>query len=292
MTRYAIIGLGSRAQMYVDACTTVHRDVADLVAISDSNRGRLDYYGRHLSAATYGPDSVAEIVRNERVDRVIVTSPDHTHAQTVVAALEAGADVIVEKPLTIDTEGCRSIGAAREKSGRSIIVTFNYRYSPRNSALREVIASGAIGKITSVHFEWVLDTAHGADYFRRWHREKKNSGGLLVHKASHHFDLVNWWIQDTPVRVFASGGLRFYGSENAMGRGLAARPARGSVDVPSRDPFMLDMRADPKLRSLYLENEKYDGYLRDQDVFSEASLSRTICASSSTTRAARPCRTH
>ena len=49
-----------------------------------------------------------------------------------------------------------------------------------------------------MHFEWALDTVHGADYFRRWHREKKNSGGLLVHKSSHHFDLVNWWLGDVP----------------------------------------------------------------------------------------------
>ena len=79
-----------------------------------------------------------------------------------------------------------------------LIVTFNYRYSPRNSALRQVIADGTIGNVTSVHFEWVLDTVHGADYFRRWHREKSASGGLLVHKSSHHFDLVNWWTGDPP----------------------------------------------------------------------------------------------
>ena len=87
------------------------------------------------------------------------------------------------------------------------MVTFNYRYSPRNSALKEIIQSGVIGKVTSIDFSWVLDTVHGADYFRRWHREKKNSGGLLIHKASHHFDLVNWWINDVPERVFASGDL-------------------------------------------------------------------------------------
>ena len=59
-----------------------------------------------------------------------------------------------------------------------------------------------------MHFEWALDTVHGADYFRRWHRDKKNSGGLLVHKSSHHFDLVNWWIGDVPARVYARGGLQ------------------------------------------------------------------------------------
>jgi predicted dehydrogenase len=123
--------------------------------------------------------------------------------------------------------------------------------------------------VTSVHFEWVLDTAHGADYFRRWHRDKQTSGGLLIHKASHHFDLVNWWIDDVPTRVFASGGLRFYGRDAASKRGLGERPERGTTDSPLRDEFSLDLRADDQLRGLYLEQEGFDGYRRDQDVFDE-----------------------
>jgi predicted dehydrogenase len=115
----------------------------------------------------------------------------------------------------------------------------------------------------------VLDTAHGADYFRRWHRDKANSGGLLIHKASHHFDLVNWWIDAVPSRVFASGGLRFYGDRNAAERGLGERPERGSVDSPLQDAFSLDLRREPAMKALYYDQEEYDGYRRDQDVFSE-----------------------
>ena len=123
----------------------------------------------------------------------------------IVRGLEAGADVVVEKPLTIDAESAAAIEDAVERTGRDVLLTFNYRYSPRNSGLRQVIQDGLIGEVTSIDFQWMLDTKHGADYFRRWHREKKNSGGLLVHKSSHHFDLVNWWIHSTPRRVFASG---------------------------------------------------------------------------------------
>lgn len=117
-----------------------------------------------------------------------------------------------------------------------------------------------------MHFEWVLDTVHGADYFRRWHRNKENSGGLLIHKASHHFDLVNWWIAAAPTRVFASGGLRFYGVENAAHRGLTNRPRRGTGHGRS-DPFTLDLNSDARLKALYLDTEHVDGYLRDRDVF-------------------------
>ncbi|UCM91402.1 Gfo/Idh/MocA family protein [Streptomyces marincola] len=273
--RYALIGTGSRGRDYVRALCRDHRDVAELVALLDPNPARLDYYEdliRDLGTgaagpARYGADDVERMITEQRVDRVVVTAPDHTHADVIARALRAGADVITEKPLTTDAEGTRRITEALRETGRDLVVTFNYRYSPRNSALRELIASGAVGEVTGVQFEWVLDTQHGADYFRRWHREKQNSGGLLVHKASHHFDLVNWWIDDTPHRVFASGGLRFYGAEAAARRGLGPRPERGTTDHGGGDPFLLDLRTDEALRRLYLEAEHHDGYLRDRDVF-------------------------
>jgi hypothetical protein len=67
--------------------------------------------------------------------------------------------------------------------------------------------------------------------------------------------------------VFASGGLRFYGDENAKRRGLGPRPERGTTDSPLNDEFSLDLRKDPQLRALYLDNEDIDGYHRDVDVF-------------------------
>jgi predicted dehydrogenase len=259
--------------MYLDAIAGPHSDVAELVAWSDSNPGRLAWSQAQQRSGSIGTPTrfelseLASAIREHSVDRVIVTSPDATHADYVVAALDAGADVIVEKPLTTTADGVRRIAEAVERTGRNVTVTFNYRYSPRNSALKQLVSSGAIGDVTSVHFEWVLDTAHGADYFRRWHRYKASSGGLLVHKASHHFDLVNWWIADVPRRVFASGGLRFYGADNAAARGLGPRPERGTTDSPDRDAFSLDLRIDPTFRGLYLEQEGFDGYLRDRDVF-------------------------
>ena len=271
MRNYALVGVGSRAQMYLDAIAGTHSDAARLVAWGDANPGRLEWSAQRLpqlgNPRRFDPTELATVVREESVDVVIVTTPDATHAAYVVAALDAGADVVVEKPLTTTSEGVRAIAEAVERTGRSVTITFNYRYAPRNTALKQVIASGAVGRVTSVHFEWVLDTAHGADYFRRWHRDKANSGGLLIHKASHHFDLVNWWISDSPVRVFASGGLRFYGAENARARGLGPRPDRGTTDSDLRDAFSLDLRRDPVLKGLYFDQEKHDGYLRDRDVF-------------------------
>jgi predicted dehydrogenase len=273
-TRYAVVGAGSRAQMYIDAIADTYADHAELVAICEPNPARAALAVQRAvdagtpAPSTWHPDRLEDMIAAERVDRVVITARDDLHAPLIVRSLEAGVDVVVEKPLTIDAESAAAIEDAVARTGGDVLLTFNYRYSPRNSALRQVIQDGLIGEVTSIDFQWMLDTKHGADYFRRWHREKKNSGGLLVHKASHHFDLVNWWIHSTPRRVFASGGLRFYGAENAAVRGLAERPARGTHDG-AHDGFDLDLRDHPNLKALYLDAEGHDGYVRDRDVFGE-----------------------
>ena len=115
----------------------------------------------------------------------------------------------------------------------------------------------------------MLDTSHGADYFRRWHRQKANSGGLLVHKASHHFDLVNWWIADWPETVVAMGALGFYGRHAASLRGEHYAYDR-YTGVATVDPFALDLNRSAMLRGLYLDAESETGYRRDENVFGDA----------------------
>lgn len=272
--RYVVVGLGHRVRMYLDAIAGAHRDDAELVGLVEPNPGRLQVHLDRLAAAgletstlvTGHPDELEGVIAKTEADRAIITSPDLTHAGLIGRCLDAGVDVVVEKPLTIDPDGVRTVAEAVERTGRQVVVTHNYRYSPRNSGLKELVRTGRIGTPLSVTFEWVLDTAHGADYYRRWHRDKVNSGGLLVHKASHHFDLINWLLADAPERVYARGGVRFYGAENAAARGLPDRPERGTHDG-EHSPWELDLRVDPSLKELYLDQESHDGYRRDQDVF-------------------------
>ena len=273
-TRYALVGAGHRAQMYVGAITGTYAESTELVAICEPNPVRAQHHADAVTAAgqaapsLWQPDDLERMISAERVERVVICARDDQHAPLIVRALDAGADVVVEKPLTIDAASATAIEDAVARTGGNVVLTFNYRYSPRNSALRELIQGGGIGDVTSVEFQWMLDTKHGADYFRRWHRSKANSGGLLVHKSSHHFDLVNWWIASTPTRVFASGGLRFYGADQATRRGVDALPARGTHDG-AHDAFELDLRDDVRLTQLYLDAEQHDGYIRDQSVFGE-----------------------
>ncbi len=275
--KYAVVGTGSRASMYIRALATTYRDSCELVGLCDLNQTRMNWHNRQLRdeyharpCPTYHASQFDQMIQETKPDTVIVTTIDAFHHVYINRAMELGCDVITEKPMTIDVEKTQSIFDTIQRTGKSLRVSFNYRYAPAYTRLREVVMQGTIGRPLSVDFSWILDTRHGADYFRRWHREKQNSGGLLVHKATHHFDLINWWIDSYPAEVFAMGDLKFYGSENAAARGEFYSYARYTGEPEAKgDPFALFLDRDDNLRELYLDAEAEDGYIRDRNVFGE-----------------------
>ncbi|THF81741.1 Gfo/Idh/MocA family protein [Cohnella fermenti] len=274
---YVLVGTGGRAEFFYGAIAKHYRDTSDLLAFCDINQTRMDYANKRLKdeydykeVATYPCDQFDRMIEEQKPDAVIVTSVDRTHHTYIIRALELGCDVVTEKPMTVDEKKCQEILDAVERTGRNVRVTFNYRYAPHHTKARELIASGEIGKVTSVHFEWLLNTQHGADYFRRWHRDKRNSGGLLVHKSTHHFDLVNFWIASQPESVFAYGDLLFYGRENAEQRGITKFYERATGNPNAKDdPFALQLDSNEHLKAMYLDAEHEDGYRRDQSVFGD-----------------------
>ncbi|MDE2634874.1 MAG: Gfo/Idh/MocA family oxidoreductase [Chloroflexota bacterium] len=274
--RYAIVGTGSRAGMYVDAVTGQYSEQAKLVALCDMSQVRMDWHNLGLQARglplgpTYQARDFDRMIDEMNPDTVIVTTVDAWHHEYIARALDHGCDVISEKPLTTTLDRLREIDEAIKRSGKSLRVTFNYRYAPAYARFRELIRDGAVGRPLAVDFSWVLDTSHGADYFRRWHRDKKNSGGLLVHKATHHFDLVNWWIDSYPRQVFALGELLFYGKANAEARGERYPYARYTGEEAAKDdPFALRLDEKEAYAGLYLAAEAETGYIRDRNVFGE-----------------------
>ena len=274
---YVQVGVGGRARFFYEAIAGPYRETARLVAFCDVNQTRMDYANRILKekygldpVPTYNSSQFDDMIKAHKPDVVIVTSIDRTHHRYIVRAMELGCDVLTEKPMTTDEEKAQAILDAIRRTGRKLRVSFNYRYAPYNTKIRELIMDGAIGDVFSVHFEWLLNTSHGADYFRRWHRDKRNSGGLLVHKATHHFDLVNFWLGSRPKTVFAMGDLRFYGRENAENRGETKFYTRAYGSENAKDDyFALHMDRNEQLKNLYLDAEKDDGYVRDQSVFGD-----------------------
>ncbi|RKL66226.1 dehydrogenase [Salipaludibacillus neizhouensis] len=274
---YVLIGTGGRAEFFYGALASEFKETGELRAFCDINQTRMDYANTllqkkydHPAVPTYLSDKFEKMIEQEKPDFVIVTTVDRTHHTYIIKALELGCNVITEKPMTIDAEKCQEIIDTVHRTGKEVRVAFNYRYAPHNTKIRELIKDGTIGDVYSVNFEWALDTQHGADYFRRWHRDKRNSGGLLVHKSTHHFDLVNFWLGTEPETVYANGGLRFYGKENAESRGVTKfyQRAHGS-EYAKEDPFAIHMEDNEHLKAMYLDAEKEDGYQRDQSVFGD-----------------------
>ena len=262
--KLALVGTGSRGtSLWGKQIVSQFKDACEFVGLSDINPGRLAYAKEYMGVSCPTFASVDEMLKQIKADYIIVTTVDATHDEIIIKALNAGFNVITEKPMTTDEDKCRNILAAEKKSGKKVVVAFNYRHSVHAMQLKELLAASRVGKITSVDFNWYLNVHHGADYFRRWHGRMNRSGSLWVHKATHHFDLLNWWLNSEPVEVSAYGSLEHYGKNNAY-RGTKCR----GCEHKSNCKFFWDITANKHLENLYVKNEQHDGYIRDGCVWS------------------------
>lgn len=264
MRRYAIVGTGARGYfMFGQAIVERFASQAVLAGLCDPNSRRARYVQEQLQAEVPVYQDFDAMVREQKPDVVIITTVDRFHPYYIRRAFELGCDVICEKPIAVNREGCLDILDAEQEHNRKIAVTFNCRFMPYFSQIKALLMEQPIGEIYNVHFEYMLDRSHGADYFRRWHREMDQSGGLLVHKATHHFDIVNWFLEADPVTVSAHGALRYYGpNRREYGQRCTTCPHRSTCDRVFRDGDV------PYIRHMYFEAEQEDGYFRDRCVFS------------------------
>jgi len=272
--RYAMVGVGHRSYLYQAAIHSTFGAGSELVGLCDTNPGRLKL-GQRFAAQSgrpeprvFGATEFDQMLAQTRPDLVIVTTVDGFHHEYICRAMQQGYDVLTEKPMTTNAEYCQAIVDTAIRTKRRCRVAFNYRYTPVRTQIKEILMSGTIGDVLSVDFHWMLDTFHGADYFRRWHSQKKLSGGLMIHKATHHFDLVNWWLSAVPVSVTAAGKRHFYTPAMAKRFGLKSHHQRcHTCPEKTACAFELALGRDEHLRTLYLDQEKFDGYYRDRCVF-------------------------
>lgn len=223
LLRYAIAGFSNRG---------IYQYALPLLGLTEQNSGRLDLsdHGQLVGAFDTNPErvhafnathalalpvftSLREMIDATRPDVVLVMGPDSVHCEHIITALHLGCDVIAEKPMVISIEEAERVIAAERETNREIRVAFNFRYAPLHKAIRKIVASGRLGKVTNIEFAYNLDTYHGASYFHRWNRQRKMSGGLQTHKSCHHLDLIQWWLDAWPRQVFALGARNYYGPD-------------------------------------------------------------------------------
>lgn len=262
--RIAMVGTGIRGtRFWGESLINNFGELIEFVGLCDINPGRVAYCKERMKVACPTFTDFEKMMSSTKPEIVIVATTDSEHDKQIIRALELGSDVITEKPMTTDEMKCKAILAAEKRTGRKVHVAFNYRFSPYLSKIKEVLASGRIGRVTSVDLNWYLNVYHGASYFRRWHGLKEKGGSLWVHKATHHFDLMNWWLDSDPVQVTAYGSLEHYG-KNGKFRGASCRTCSHKKECK----FYWDITADETLKRMYVDNEKHDGYIRDDCVFS------------------------
>lgn len=261
--RVALVGTGIRGvDFWGKRLVDEYSDLLEFTGLCDINPGRLSFALRYMGVNCPVFTGFEAMIAQAKPDLVIVCTKDSTHHEFIIRGLELGCDVLTEKPLTTDEQKCQAILEAERKTNRRLIVGFNYRWAPYMAKIKELLAENTIGRITSVDFHWYLNLYHGASYFRRWHGLRHEGGTLWVHKATHHFDLLNWWLDSDPEEVFAYGALEHYGS-NGPFRGENCR----SCSHKKECRFYWDITEDEFLMNLYAANEHHDGYLRDSCLF-------------------------
>lgn len=263
--RYAIAGASSRAlNMYIQPIVA-NSDFGTIVALFS----RHPESARNLIKDVKGADfpiygDFERMIEETRPDTVIVTTIDSMHHEYIIKAMHMGCDVITEKPLTVDADKTNAILKAKNETGRNLTITFNFRFIPYNQKIKELIASGAIGRPLFANLEYFNDYIHGSSYFRRWHGRLDQSGSLLITKGTHYFDLISWWLDQDPVSVQAMGTQQFFGP-------VRKEHGERCLDCQYKDScdFYWDITKDEFSKNLYLNTEKDTGYIRDKCVYSD-----------------------
>jgi predicted dehydrogenase len=146
-------------------------------------------------------DDYRKLLEMDEIDAVVISTPNHTHKQMAIDAFEAGKHVFCEKPLANTLKDCDEIISAAERTKKFLQVGLVYRYSPLYQKMHRFISEGEIG---AVHLMWCKELL--GSFYGQWRFKEELSGGAIVEKNCHHFDIFNWMIGSRPKKVCAFGG--------------------------------------------------------------------------------------
>jgi predicted dehydrogenase len=204
----AMIGLGLRANL-LDVAHRPGRG-SRVVAVCDLDASRARRHAARLDATVRATTDAAELLGWDDVDAVIVATPDNTHEELVIAALNAGKATFAEKPLAITTASCDRILGRAMQTGTQLYVGHNMRHFAMVRQMKQLIDDGAIGEVRAIwcrHF-----VGHGGDfYFKDWHAQRRNVTSLLLQKGAHDIDVIHWLAGSTSQVVSGFGRLAVYG---------------------------------------------------------------------------------
>lgn len=202
--RYGIIGSGMMGLEHLRNLQML--DGAQVTAIADPHPASRDW--ATFLAAEAGDDlttfeSYADLVASGLCDAVVIATPNMTHAAVLDDLLPTDLHILVEKPLCTTVADCRRIVEASAGREALVWVGLEYRYMPPVARLIAEVRAGAVGRVRMVAIR-----EHRFPFLPKvgdWNRFSRNTGGTLVEKCCHFFDLMNHITGAEPVRVLASG---------------------------------------------------------------------------------------
>jgi len=216
--KVAVIGLGMGRG---HARAAAENPKADLVAVCDIDKARLAQYAAEFDCAGYR--DYGKMLREQKPDIVSVSLPNVLHKPATIAALDAGAHVICEKPMAMNTREAEQMLAAARKKRKKLMINFSYRFTGEAKALKKVVDAGTVGDIYYARTGW--HRTRGIPKLGGWFARKKFSGGgPLIDLGVHRIDLAMWLMGDPkPLTISA-------GTYDRLGKSIA-RKARKKFDV-------------------------------------------------------------
>jgi UDP-N-acetyl-2-amino-2-deoxyglucuronate dehydrogenase len=191
--RIAIVGPGNVGHLHARAARTLPG--VTLAAVWGRNRAKAEAFAAHYGPAVRPYDDLDRMVRQEKIDLVIVTTTHKTHLGPTVAALEAGANVLIEKPMAVSLADCDEMLTTAQRHNRMLSVVSQRRFYEPCRRMRRAIDAGHIGQPalgTVQLYGWRDEAYYGSGTWRgTWADE---GGGVLVNQAPHQLDLLLWYM--------------------------------------------------------------------------------------------------
>ncbi|MEN8154235.1 MAG: Gfo/Idh/MocA family oxidoreductase, partial [Acidobacteriota bacterium] len=211
------LGAGARGNVYGDYGITFPNELK-IVGVAEPIPLRNERYTKKHNIPEENRFVTWEHVFNKPkfADAIIITTPDDLHYGPCMKALEAGYDVLLEKPIAPTAQECLDILKLTKKTGRIVAVCHVLRYAPYFIKLRELVQSGKIGELISIqHLEPIQHIHMAHSYVRgNWHNSKKTTP-IILGKSCHDLDILRWIIDKKCTRISAFGNLKWFKSSNA-----------------------------------------------------------------------------
>ena len=220
------IGFGSRTAHVYHEFSKVNSN-CQMVAYVDPDPIGKDYAEKYNFFPTTNYSSLKDMLNNEKLDLLMVGSPNHLHLEHIKEGLESGLKIFAEKPIVINEDQTFELAKLIKKFGKDkIIVGLVLRYSQQARTVRDLLEKNKIGEVISIEGSEHIVPSHGAFFMRNWRRKEKYSGGFMLEKCCHDIDFYSMITNSRPIKLASFGSRRSFIPKNLP---------NGSLDEYTKD---------------------------------------------------------